>query len=98
MFKDPSFVKIFNLLLTPVTCAAIRDLSASLSLQLIGNKSDRILVGRLIVTVSVTRSKECPQLKETLACIVTGSEEIQEERDRLAAATEDVEAVIEVDG
>ena len=52
----------------------------------------------MIVTVSVTRSKESPQLKETLACIVTGSDEIQEERDRLAAATEDVEDVIEVDG
>ena len=81
-----------------MTCDPISDLSASLSLQLIGDKSDRIFVGRLIVLVPVTRSRESPQLKETLAYIVTGSDEIQEERDRLAAATEDIEDVIEVDG
>ena len=47
--------------------------------------------------VSVTRSGDSPQLNDTLAYNVTGSDEIHEERDRLAAATEDMEAVMEVD-
>ena len=47
--------------------------------------------------VSVTRPCDSPQLKETHAYIVTGSAEIQEERDKLATATEDVEAAMEVD-
>ena len=65
---------------------------------MIGDKADRIFVGRLIVMVSVTRSGDSPQLNDTLAYIVTGSDEIHEERDKLAAATEDIEAVIEDDG
>ena len=89
-------MKIFILLETPVTCKHVSDLSASLSLQLIDDKF-RMFVGKLIVMVSVTRSCDSPQLKETHAYIVTGSAETQEERSKLATATEDVEAAIEVD-
>ena len=89
-------MKILILLLTPVTCKHVSDLSASSSLQLIDDKF-RIFVGKLMVTVSVTRPCDSPQLKETHACTVTGSAEIHEERDKLAAATEDVESAIEVD-
>ena len=97
LLKEPSFVIIFNLLVSPVTCNPIKDLSASRSVQLIVDKLLRIFVGRLTGMVSVTRSGDSPQLKETHAYIVTGSDEMLEEREKLATATENVEAAIEED-